>query len=619
MLASALLAFSCLANAQIETVPTNSRTRRGAAEEQKPLTSKLRGRVVYDDTGRPVRRARVILLEDGSAEGTGESALTNANGEFEIADVKAGRYFIIVEGPGLLTPYSFLNVDDTQGNELDFNAFRSRFDEVTVDGRSDAHVQVRARRGGSITGTVSYENGDPAINVTVTLLRRQKGRLRQYLGGVGESPNGSVPTDDRGVYRFAGLPPGEYLVSVAEQIVHGDGESDGDGEEGVPSATNGGTPLVVTYYPAATRVAEAGAIKLDAGEEHAGVDITLVERGLYTLAGVVRDKRTGQPVADVHLGLHLKEGEAEEMPLIIDHNTQTDDEGHWQFNELPDGLYVLTVQPQQESDPAAMEAYQRALRAAAEAKDATAFQTLRPPIPVQKFSAKQQEVTIEGHDLTSVSVELSTGGYISGTVVVEGGKEVPPYMNIYAETASAGTRAVYTNSTVQNGRFIIGGIPPGKVFFSINASDGGNHFYVKSITANGITYTREPVPIEDGAVIKGARIVVSTELSKLQGRVVAQQKDKESAPASGVAVLLVSADASRWRFSDQQTLVRTNLDGTYEMTAAPGEYLAFVLPADERPRALQEDEIKRFSVGAQHITLRPGKTEQLELSVPDNK
>src|SRR5205085_2709643 len=501
MLASALLAFSCLANAQIETVPTNSRTRRGAAEEQKPLTSKLRGRVVYDDTGRPVRRARVILLEDGSAEGTGESALTNANGEFEIADVKAGRYFIIVEGPGLLTPYSFLNVDDTQGNELDFNAFRTQFDEVTVDGRTDAQVQVRARRGGSLTGKVSYESGDPAINVTVTLLRRQKGRLRQYMGGVGESAQGSVPTDDRGVYRFAGLPPGEYLVGVAEQIVHGNGEGGyNEGDVDVPAATNGGTPLVVTYYPAAKRVADASAIKLDAREEHTAVDITLVERGLYPLAGIVRDKHTGQPVAGVHLGIHLKEGEAEEMPLLIDHNTETDEQGHWQFNELPDGLYVLTLQPQQQADPVAMETYQLALRAAAETRDQTAFQNLRPPTPIQKFSFKQQDVTIEGHDLTNVTVEVSAGGYISGTVVVEGGKELPSYMGIYTETAGAGTRAAYTSpSSVQNGRFILGGIQPGKVFFGINASDGEDRFYIKSVTVGSVTYTREPVPIEDGA------------------------------------------------------------------------------------------------------------------------
>src|SRR2546421_1581972 len=108
-------------------------------------------------------------------------------------------------------------------------------------------------------------------------------------------------------------------------------------------------------------------------------------------------------------------------------------------------------------------------------------------------------------------------------------------------------------------------------------------------------------------------------MAKLHGRVVAQQKDKESAPASGAAVVLVPADTSHWRFFEQQIYVRTNLDGMYEITATPGEYLAFVLPTDERPRALQEDEIRRFSVGAEHVTLRPGKTEQLELHVPTDR
>jgi protocatechuate 3,4-dioxygenase beta subunit len=637
MLALVLLALPCLISAQSErqserpseriettTTPimpmsTIDRQRRSTTDD-KPPSSKLRGRVVYDDTGRPVRRARVLLLEDGSTTGTGQGALTNAQGEFEIEQVAAGRYFIIVEGPGLLTPYSFLNVEGQTDNDIDFNAFRTQFETVTVDGRSEARVEVRARRGGSITGRVTYDNGDPAINVRVTLLRRQKGRVREYMGGVGSESSGTVPTDDRGIYRFAGLPPGEYLVSVAEQIMHGDG-STGDGDEGegdAPSAVNGGTPLVVTYYPAAVTIKEAGAIKLEASEEHAGVDITLVERALYTLAGVVRDRKTGQAVTGVHLGIHLQEGEAEEMPLNVDHNTETDEQGHWQFNELPDGRYVLRIQPQPQIDPAALETYQRTLRAAVEAHDMAVMQTARVPSPVQKFAAKQQHVTIEGHDLTNLSVELSAGGYIAGTVSVEGNKPLPPYLGIYAETAGDGQHEHdTTTTTAQNGHFIIGGIQPGKVYLNINASSEAG-YYVKSITVNGTTYTNEqPLSIEDGAVIKGARLLLSTEAATLSGHV--RTADKDGKPVGGAAVVLVAADARRWSWSGLQTLESTNLDGTFEATVPPGDYLVFMLPADERPRTLTEDEIKRFSVGAQHVSLRAGKTEQLELIAPNDR
>jgi hypothetical protein len=143
-------------------------------------------------------------------------------------------------------------------------------------------------------------------------------------------------------------------------------------------------------------------------------------------------------------------------------------------------------------------------------------------------------------------------------------------------------------------------------------------FYVKSVTANGVTYTRDPLPFEDGMVIRGARIVLSTESSKLHGRVRTEQKE-DAPPASGANVLLVPADARQWRWIDRQQLARTDLQGEFQIEARPGDYLAFVLPRDERPRPLTEEEITRFSNAAQRITLRAGKTEQLELLLPPDK
>jgi hypothetical protein len=590
-------------------------TDRQQEKQAPPVRSRLRGRAVYDDTGRPVRRARVRLLADNDEEdGTAPETLANARGEFEFKNLAAGRYVIFVEGPGLLTPYSFLNIEDQQASNINFNAFRERFESVTVDGRTDAEVQVRARRGGAITGRVTYENGDPAINVTVTLMRRQDGKLRQYMGGVGNGPEGSTPTDDRGVYRFAGLPPGDYLVSVNEQIEHGEAPS-GEYEEGPASDS---TPLVATYHPAAAHPKDATAIRVGGGEEHAGTDITLLERGLYTLGGIVRAKRGGRPLANARLSLHLKEWEAEEMPLVIDHSVTSDEQGRWQFKEVPDGLYVLTVQPQAETDPIAVEAYNVAMSAAVESGDEAAMQRLRQPAPVQHYAGRQQEIKIDGQDQPGLIVELSAGGSISGTVVVEGGKEPSGYLALYPEVSADGRRAIYgSQGVVQNGSFVLGGIQPGKAYLVANAGGSEGRYYVKSITAGGVTYTNNPLVIEDGTTLRGVHVVLTTEVGTLKGRV--RRPGKENASAPGATVLLVPADAQRWPWFHMQSYTRTNLDGTFELNVRPGDYLAFVLPAHERARLLFADEIGRFSAGAQRVTLRAGKTEQLELTQPDDK
>ncbi len=170
---------------------------------------------------------------------------------------------------------------------------------------------------------------------------------------------------------------------------------------------------------------------------------------------------------------------------------------------------------------------------------------------------------------------------------------------------------------VQNGRFVLGGIQPGKVIRSVSASGEAGGYYVKSITANGVTYTREPLVIEDGMTIRDARVLLSPELAQLHGRVVGAQPDH--APVSGAAVVLVPADARQWHWLGAQSLIRTELNGTYAISAPPGDYLVFVLPPTERPRGLLADEIRQFSVGGQRVSLRAGKTAQLELTAPADK
>src|SRR6185295_20285472 len=57
--------------------------------------STVTGRAVYEDTGRPVRRAPVILLSTGGQAGT-RSSVTNADGEFSFKNVSSGDYRVVV-------------------------------------------------------------------------------------------------------------------------------------------------------------------------------------------------------------------------------------------------------------------------------------------------------------------------------------------------------------------------------------------------------------------------------------------------------------------------------------------------------------------------------------------
>src|SRR6185503_15767461 len=61
----------------------------------------------------------------------------------------------------------------------------------------------------AIGGTVTDENNEPVVGIYVRALAIASiAGARQYAAGP------IALTDDRGMYRIAGLPPGQYLISV---------------------------------------------------------------------------------------------------------------------------------------------------------------------------------------------------------------------------------------------------------------------------------------------------------------------------------------------------------------------------------------------------------------------
>jgi hypothetical protein len=78
-----------------------------------------------------------------------------------------------------------------------------------AEGQWTSDVRVRLWRPGSISGVVRDEQGEALVGVPVRILAgvTAAGRLRWAAGVV-------TQTDDRGMYRFAGLQKGQYLVHV---------------------------------------------------------------------------------------------------------------------------------------------------------------------------------------------------------------------------------------------------------------------------------------------------------------------------------------------------------------------------------------------------------------------
>ncbi len=294
----------------------------------------------------------------------------------------------------------------------------------------------------------------------------------------------------------------------------------------------------------------------------------------------------------------------------------TDAEGRFTFSQVMDGDYVITVGGLN-SPPAP--------RGLSMSTGPAARSNLPPrmrdgPTPLEDRTAvaatpglveKQQEVTVAGADVTELAIEVSEGGRVFGTVVVEGGGPLPPRIIVASEMKSGGRRPDAFARVSMDGTFTLGGVPDGPLSLDVIVSPPGR-LYVKSIMAAGVDLMRDPPMIGDGTIIRDVRIILSAEVATLTGRVLAG----DGTPLQGATVLLVPADQGRQRLSRGRLVGVSGPDGRFMIGAAPGEYLAVIWkgqpPSDE-------EALKELAARALRISLQAGEQKVIELAAPDEK
>lgn len=624
--AAALLALACALLAPAEAGSARrprARAQNRNTQEEKPAEpreSVVRGRAVYDDTSRPVRRARVMLVTD--ATGRSEYAgLTDARGDFRIHGVPAGTYYAFVDAPGLLSPVGFVSIEEVRasGGTPDLGEGREFFDQVEVDGKQEVTVNVRARRGATIAGRVSYADGDPAVNVNLSLLRRSAdGRVQKYLTGSNLPALSAMRTDDRGMFRLMGLPPGEYLIGVNEAVSHG-GEGGASSGDEPPGGYRGlfAPQLLISFYPSATSVKEAGIVKVEAGEERTNLDITIPERDLRTIAGVVRSRSGSRPIANARISIVRRDDPLSPSGLWAamlppsesgSNGTITDSEGRWQFVEIPDGPYQLQVTPPEEYEETP---------SVANANANSSTYEYRPPKRKRSYAPTRRDLEVAGSDVSELVVELSEGARITGTVSVEGGTQ-PRYGHIavmrLGEERGTADFVDSQYGPLDNGRFAIEGLSGGKflIYPSIAGGDREGVTYLKSMTWNGKDIRREPLELAEGGVAEGVRIVYGRNPATLHVTV----RSAAGKRLTGTFyVILVPIDLSTWTPYAQPFSCVAGDPGTCSISASPGEYRVLALGRLTQPGAY-EQEVRRRALTAPRVTLREGETGRVEVDAP---
>lgn len=573
----------------------------------------MRGRVTYADSGQPVRRARVTLTDAESSSETRTTG-TDRDGEFHVQNLKAGRYYAVVDSPGIISPHALMGAGESLPAAIKSGKVKDYFYEVSVDGTNSVRVEIRARRGGRIAGRVKYEDGEPLAGAHVTLFLRRGAELVPI--SLARISRGDARADSRGVYRVAGLPAGKYVIRVSEPSEETNLRHDEDGLYEDAS-------FLLAYYPAAKSMKGAKAISVVEGEEVGDADIIFPERETYTVSGRVIARRGGAPLDKVQMDIEaVGEGPEEFAPST---RFWTGGAGTFSVSGIPSGVYSLNA-TRYPDDPEEV----------AEGE--------RPRI----FLNAEREVKVEGADVKDLTIRLSEGATVRGTLSIEGHRKPPARAQVFGilveeENAqgvaitSAGVQEPDTMLTredmpvsydegiepasymtedydARTGKFETRLLPPGVVHIYTQVPQN-EKYYVKSITREVVDLIAAPLRIKDDETIEGVQVVLAPGAAILRGRLLLSPEGE--AAGEGFYVVLIPADAARRRYHGATLSDETTSEGSFRISAPPGEYYVLTVRRSGDYLSVTEADVKSRGAKLPRITLRLSERRALDVTLQD--
>ena len=505
-------------------------------------TGVLSGTVLSaDGDARPVRRARVTC---SASELTAPlSAITDDRGRFSFLRLPAGRYAIGITRDAWVPTAFGARAAARTGTAIPL-----------AEGQH-AEIVVRMMRGAVITGVLLDESGQPAVNTTVRAMRNtmQNGDRRFVTFGT------SATTDDRGVYRIYGLPPGDYIVGAAGRA----GAAATQGAElrlttdlDVHHATTAG-PLVPappdrsvafasTYFPGTPISTQASLVTLRAGEERDGIDFALQLVPTTRIDGTVSMPDGSALPSSAQLTL-VAGGQTAFPGIPFDglRTTRVASDGSFSISGVAPGQYTLLA---------------------------------RAATPQILWASA--EIAVDGERVTGLSLSLQPGMTVAGRVAFDGARLArPPNLSAVRVTLqpvqSQGSVAMSPNPVFAdaNGRFTIAGVTPGRyrLTATLPGRPGQGPWSLRSAIVNGQDTLDLPFLLQPNQIVSDALVSFSDRAAQLTGSVL---------NAAGVAVpestvILFPADPALWMPQARRIQgVRPSADGSYAFRNLPaGAYL----------------------------------------------
>lgn len=392
--------------------------------------------------------------------------LTDQEGNYRLANLLPGTYQISPSAP--LYVFTDLTNPGWRGKAL-----------LLGEGEEVQNIDFSLERGGVITGKVTDPEGRPVIEERITISAETSNKTGGSEPVYGSSNR--YQTDDRGIYRIYGVPPGRYRISA--------GQNDDDANSVIRP---GRLTYRRSYYPDAADAAGAKIVEVSAGNEASGIDITL-GRSLptFSASGIVINGETSQPVSGLRFTLQRQTSENGRsiMPLMSASNSR----GEFRIDNIAAGKYSLFNAPQAGSE--------------------------------LRTEALSFEVTDQ--DVTGLLVKTIKGATVSGVIVIEGTTDKTAMsklgevrLHTFVRTDDGDGMGGQEAVVAADGSFRIGGLRSGTLNFFVTNQDRrpSVNLTLLRVERDGVAQPRG-IEIKSGDQINGIRLVLNYGTGSIRGQV----------------------------------------------------------------------------------------------------
>jgi hypothetical protein len=596
-------------------------------DQQKPPPPPLTGSgiivgQVVDSDGAAVPNALVTMPIPGLSGGL--RVYTTSEGRFAFTDLPKGTFTITAAKSGYAS-----------GSPGRRRPGGSSVPIVLNDAERIGPIRITVWRYASLSGTLLDDAGEPLVGATIWSL------TRVYTTGRPKWNDGpSAVTDDRGVFRFGNLAPGDWTycvlsaqstmpaalvegfaaaraagtleefqlpfsggsigfsariptaaIRVGESVLHTVGPFSGGIVPPSPREDGQIWSFPTTCYPNTLDLRTAEAIRLAPGEERTGADVHLkLARGVIVEGTVVGPNG---PVPNA--GVRLAGGFSTELmnePTWESALTVSDSRGRFVFLGVPPGPYTVRAQK------APLLGQQGAFT---------------PTISADPTLTANFPLVVGPEGISNLTVRLANGHRITGRIVFEGAAK-PPELNpagnarvylVPADGHSIGT-AAWLNARIEaDGTFATNEVPPGRYMFRAFAGGGGptGSWTLRSVMVSGREVYRNAFDLTASA--SGVVVTFTDSPSEVSGTV----RGEDGKPDATAGVVIFSVDRADWtNFGDapgKSQYTRPNASSFFRVRGLPpGNY--FIAAVDDAlltdwldPRVLEQLSriAERFTLG----------------------